>query len=129
MLQYIRTYWLSLVSRFKKNQKTWSQPTTTKIIAGTLADLPRSRGDLIAENALLRQQLIVLNRQVKRPKLDNRDRFRLVLLARLTRFWQNTLHIVQRATLLRWHRDLFRVYWRRKSRPKQMPSVNERSAV
>jgi len=32
-------------------------------------------------NALLRQQLIVLNRQIKRPQLTNSDRFRLVLLS------------------------------------------------
>jgi hypothetical protein len=36
---------------------------------GTAADLIRSRSDLILENALLCQQLIVLERQVKRPKL------------------------------------------------------------
>jgi len=29
------------------------------------------------------------------------------------------LFIVQPATLLRWHRDLFRLVWRRKSKPKQ----------
>jgi hypothetical protein len=35
----------------------------------------------------------------------------------LTEFWQQPLHIVQPDTLLRWHRDLFRRYWRRKSKP------------
>ena len=47
------------------------------------------------------------------------DRFRLVLLARFTRFWKQALHIVQPDTLLRWHRDLFRFYWRMKSKRKQ----------
>ena len=42
-------------------------------------------------NAMLRQQLIVLNRQVKRPQLTQGDRLRLVLLARLTGFWQHAL--------------------------------------
>jgi hypothetical protein len=32
------------------------------LISGVLSDLTRSRSDLIVENALLRQQLIVLNR-------------------------------------------------------------------
>ena len=68
---------------------------------GVLSDLTRSRADLIVENALLRQQLIVLHRQVKRPVFTNRDRFRLVLLARCTRFWEQALHIVQPDTLLR----------------------------
>ena len=81
--------------------------------------MTRSRTDLIAENAMLRQQLIVLNRQMKRPQLTNGDRIRLVLLARCAQFWQQALHIVQPDTLLRWHRDLFRRYWGRKSKNKK----------
>ena len=80
--------------------------------------MTRSKADLIAENAMLRQQLIVLNHQMKRPHLTNGDRLRLVLLARRTQFWRQALHIVQPDTLLRWHRDLFRLYWRLKSRKK-----------
>ena len=71
---------------------------------------------------MLRQQFIVLRRQVKRPQLTQFDRIRLVLLARFTRFWQQALHIVQPDTLLRWHRDLFRHFWRRKSRKKERKS-------
>jgi hypothetical protein len=40
----------------------------------------------------------------------------LVLLARLVRTWQQALIIVQPETLLRWHRELFRLYWKRKSK-------------
>jgi putative transposase len=81
--------------------KRWLKPATPTLISGLLSDLPRSRTDLIVENALLRQQLIVLNRQVQRPQLTNPDRFRLVLLSRLTRFWKRSLHIVQPDTFLR----------------------------
>jgi hypothetical protein len=49
---------------------------------GAITDLSRIRADLLVENALLRQQLIVLYRQIKRPQLTNGDRIRLVLLAR-----------------------------------------------
>jgi len=98
------------------NQHT--RPTTTIIAIGSLSDLILSRRDLIIENAMLRQQLIVLKRQVKRPKLTQIDRLRLVLLAKFTGFWQKALHIVQPDTRLRWHRDLFRIYWRRKSKSK-----------
>jgi hypothetical protein len=80
----------------------------------------RSRKDLIAENAILRQQLIVLKRQVKRPKFTNGDRLRLVLLSRVTQFWDKALHLVQPDTILRWHRDLFRRYWKRKFKPKNL---------
>jgi len=86
----------------------------------TIQDLPRSKSDLLAENAILRQQLIVLKRSVKRPKFTTGDRTRLILLAlaRFTNFWQSSLHIVQPDTSLRWHRDTFRRYWKRKSTPK-----------
>ena len=60
--------------------------------------MTRSQTDLLVENAILRQQLIVLNRQVKRPQLTNSDRLRLVFLARC---WQQALHIAQPDTLLR----------------------------
>jgi len=91
------------------------KPTTATLVAASLADMTRSKADLIAENAMLRQQLIVLNRQVQRPQLTNSDRIRLVLLARCTQYWQQALHIVQPDTLLRWHRGLFRLCWRHKS--------------
>jgi transposase InsO family protein len=108
-----------LGSRAKQHLKQWTKPVTAILVTSTLSDMTRSRADLIAENVMLRQQLIVLNRQVKRPQFTNADRIRLVLLARCTRFWQQALHIVQPDTLLRWHRDLFRRYWRRKSRNKK----------
>ena len=107
------------VSRVKQHFKQWSKPAFSSMAVGSLSDLRRSRKDLIIENAMLRQQLIVLNRQVKRPQLTQGDRVGLVLLARLTEFWQQALHIVQPDTLLRWHRDLFRRYWRRKSKPEK----------
>ena len=40
----------------------------------------------------------------------------LVLLARLVRTWKQALIIVQPDTLLRWHRELFRLYWKRRSK-------------
>jgi hypothetical protein len=35
--------------------KRWTRPTTARLAAGILSDTTRSRLDLIAENALLRQ--------------------------------------------------------------------------
>ncbi len=80
--------------------KLWIKPATSVLIIGTLSDLTRSRTGLVVENVLLRQQLIVLNRQVKRPQLTNPDRFRLVFLSHYTAFWKQALHIVQPDTLL-----------------------------
>jgi len=105
--------------------KHWIKPATPLLVSGVLSDLSRSRIDLVVENALLRQQLIVLKRQVKRPALINSDRFRLVFLSHFTNFWKQSLHIVQPETLLRWHRELFRIYWRRNSqgKPKVSPET------
>jgi hypothetical protein len=50
--------------------------------------------------ALLRQQLIMLKRQVKRPACTKTDRVFLVLLARWVRTWQQALLIVQPDTRL-----------------------------
>jgi putative transposase len=94
----------------------WTKPSTTSLVLGTLTDLPRSKSELVAENALLRQQLIVLRRQVKRPACAKTDRMLLVLLARMVRTWKQALFIVQPETLLRWHRQGFRLYWKYKSR-------------
>src|SRR5258706_9501056 len=96
----------------------WTKPATPMLISSFLSDLPGSRTELLVENALLRQQLIVLNRQVKRPQLTNPDRFWLVLLSHFTRFWKPSLHIIQPDTLLRWHREMFHFYWKRKSQGK-----------
>jgi putative transposase len=104
--------WDVLSSRFTR----WTKPLVTSLPLATLTDLGRSKSELIAENALLRQQLIILKRQVKRPACTNTDRMLLVLLARLVRTWQQALFIMQPDTLLRWHRELFRLFWKRKSK-------------
>ncbi len=104
--------WNALGARFTQ----WTKPLSTSLPMQTLADLGRSKSELIAEIALLRQQLIILKRQVKRPACTKTDRLLLVLLARLVRTWKQALIIVQPETLLRWHRELFRWYWKRKSK-------------
>ncbi len=59
----------------------WAKPATGALIPGVVADLARSKPELVAENALLRQQLVVLRRTVKRPACTRLDRVLLVLLA------------------------------------------------
>ena len=94
----------------------WTKPSNISLILGTVVDLARSKSELVAENALLRQQLIILRRQVKRPACTKTDRMLLVLLARTVRTWKQALFIVQPETLLRWHRQGFQLYWKYKSR-------------
>jgi putative transposase len=94
----------------------WIKPPTTSLLLGTFADLTRGKSELLAENALLGQQLIILRRQIKRPVYRKTDRVLLVLLARMVRTWKHTLFIVQPETFLCWHRELFRVFWKHKSK-------------
>ena len=94
----------------------WTKPGPTLLMLGMLTDLARSKSELVAENALLRQQLIILRRQVKRPACTKSDRMLLVLLAKMARNWKQALFIVQPETLLRWHRQGFKLYWKYKSR-------------
>src|SRR5215471_19079722 len=95
---------------------TWTKPVTTSLLLGTLTDLSRSKSELVAENAFLRQQLIILRRQVKRPACTKTDRMLQVLLARIVHTWKQELFIVQPETLLRWHRYGFHLFWKYKSR-------------
>ena len=94
----------------------WTRPMHHSLLGGTLTDLARSRPELLTENALLRQQLIILSRQVKRPACSKSDRILLVLLARAVRRWKQAPFIVQPETLLGWHRQAFRWYWRKRSK-------------
>jgi putative transposase len=75
-----------VLSWLQKHIKSWIKPATPVLIIDLLSDLTHSRTDLIVENALLRQQLIILKRQVKRPQLSSPDRIRLVLLSDLRNF-------------------------------------------
>jgi len=93
----------------------WTKPATRTPVRGAIANIAMSKAALVAENAFLRQQLIVLQRQVKHPAFTPRDRVLLVLLARLVRGWRATLLIVQPDTLLRWHRQGYRLVWRVRS--------------
>jgi putative transposase len=83
-----------------------------------IADVRETKADLIAENALLRQQLIAAKRHLRRPKLAKPEKLAITLWARLTNQWQSTFLLFQPDTILRWHREMFRIVWWRKSRAK-----------
>jgi transposase InsO family protein len=87
-----------------------------QVVTILLPQLLQSRAALAAENLALRQQIAVLQRSVKRPGLRQRDRIFWVWLSRLWRGWRSSLILVQPETVLRWHREGFRLYWRWKSR-------------
>ena len=92
------------------------QPARSSVVLASVTDLSRSKADVIVENALLRQQLTILKRQSKRPRLTQTDRLSLLIFTRITKTWRQVLLIVQPATLLRWHRKGFELFWRIKSK-------------
>jgi putative transposase len=73
------------------------------------------RGRLALENLALRQQLAVLRRSVPRPRLRPWDRLFWAWLSRCWAGWKDALLIVTPATVVGWHRQGFRLYWRWKS--------------
>jgi len=76
-----------------------------------------SRAAAAIENLALRQQLAVFKHSGKRPRLRPRDRVFWVLLAKYWPNWRSALAIVQPETVIKWHRQGFRLFWRWKSRP------------
>jgi transposase len=63
------------------------------------------------EIAVLRHQLLVLRRQVARPRYTPADRMVLATLARLLPRKRWAAFLVTPSTLLRWHRELVRRRW------------------
>jgi putative transposase len=85
-----------------------------------------SRLSLATEILVLRQQLLVLNRTVKQPKLRRRDRLFWFCLSRLWKDWRDALIIVKPDTVIKWQRDGFRLYCRWKSKaPISRPPIDK----
>ncbi len=84
---------------------------------------------LEVENAVLRHQLRVLRRSVKRPLLSRGDRVLLAAASRLVPRERWAVFLVSPQTLLRWHRELVRRKWayrhRSPGRPPLDPAVRE----
>jgi putative transposase len=78
--------------------------------------LLKPRLSLASENLALRQQLVILRRNTSRPRVCNRDRLFWVVLSCLWRDWRSALVIVKPETVIKWHRQGFKCYWRWKSR-------------
>jgi putative transposase len=75
------------------------------------------RAEVAAENLVLRQQLAVLTRSTrKRPRLRRCDKVFWVLARRLWRHWSQHVVVVRPETVLRWHRQGWKLFWRWKSR-------------
>ncbi len=124
----IKTFLKSTAQKIQASFVRWTTPLKAVPMVNNLPDFGRSKPALIAENAFLRQQLLVLNRQVTKPQFTPLDRIILVFLANLVKGWQQTLLILQPNTLLRWHCQGFKLFWKFKSTRKnthRQPRINQ----
>ena len=94
------------------------------LLIGVLRAALRGRQALVLENLLLRQQLAVALRARPRPRLRRRDRVFWVVARRLCADWRRHLVLVRPETVLRWHRQGWRLFWWwRSGRPTGRPRV------
>ena len=85
----------------------------------------RSRASLELELVALRHQLIVLRRQrPRRLRLHSADRLLWVCLYRVWPRVLDALVLVKPATVVKWHRQGFRIYWRWRSRCPGRPKTS-----
>ncbi len=95
-----------------------------KIAVHLLADflrfvilLFRTTQSIQTENLFLRRQLaLFMERGVQPRRMDAATRVSLAILAKMFD-WRNALVVVRPATMIRWHRSGWRLFWRFKSRP------------
>ena len=86
-------------------------------VLAVLASPFKSNSRLEVENAVLRHQLVILQRKVRgRAHLTNNDRGFFVQMYRWFPSIMKVVTIIEPETLVRWHRAGFRRYWRWKSR-------------
>ena len=86
----------------------------------TVVGLLQSRAVLHLEVVALRQQLAMLTAgERKRPRYRRPERIFWVWLYRLWPGCLETLRLSKADTLVRWHRQGFRLYWTWKSRPRR----------
>ena len=101
------------------------------LVARLLAAGSRLQDERDIELLVLRHQVKVMQRQVKRPRLRRLDR---LLLAAASRAMPRGLwpsFVLRPETLLRWHRELVRKKWayKRRGRPGRPPRRGSRSTI
>ena len=87
-----------------------------RLAAALLLSLLKSRRRLVLDNPALRQQVTMLRQSVKKPRPSMADKLFWILFSRYVDDWRQILYGLHPDTVVRWHRQGFRLYWRWKSR-------------
>ncbi len=99
------------------------------LAAAVFGSFFRSKHALVFENLALRQQLAVYKRVQRRPRLRSTDRAFWMWLSKLWGGSKTPLILVRPETVIRWHRQGFKLYWRRKgANQEDRPSHNSTRA-
>jgi len=81
-----------------------------------IINLFKSRTQIQLENLFLRKQLEIYNRSNKRVGIKKSDRVFFSLSKGLLNNWKDNLVIVKPETVIKWHRQGFKLLWRIKSK-------------
>jgi len=95
----------------------WAAASLAISILRSVLALFRNRRDQAVIELALRQQLTIYAHRHPRPRLSPLDRAFWVALSRVWPRWRSALLVVQPETVIRWHREGFRRYWRSISVP------------
>ncbi len=95
-----------------------------------MVGVARSRIALQLEVVVLRQQLNVYRRSIRRPQVHPGDRISWAWLARHWGRWREVLVFVRPKTVIAWQRRWFREHWARlhrrtSGRPRISPELRE----
>ena len=89
------------------------------LLLTTVRSTARPQRDLVLENLLLRHQLAVLTRPTRTrryARLRLWDKLLWIVARRFCTGWREHLSFITPETIVRWHRQSWRLFWRWKSR-------------
>jgi transposase InsO family protein len=90
------------------------------LAAAVFASFFKGKRSLVLENLALRQQLAIYKRAQKHPPLRSTDRAFWIWFSKFWSGWRTPLLLVKPETVIRWHHQGFKLYWRWKSRPQKI---------
>ena len=93
-------------------------------VVASLFSSMKPQHELALENLALRQQVMMLQRSVKRARPSMIDRLFWSAFSRNVANWRGNLIVLHPDTVVRWHRAGFRRYWAWKSRRAGRPTID-----